>query len=422
MTAYIPTAWINDVPPPLSAANLNKLTVELRSQAVATGISQTLPTWVDGAAPALTDAAPLNELERVAQVVASALSLTYAPTAWSAGWTPARNATRFNRLEAQAAANRTVIDAGIAVPTFDKYASPSGSDANAGTLASPYRTFGKLCQSLTAGQTGALRGGSYVGDINITTNGTAANRIRVTSYPGEAPVVQGKIDVSGTYWTMDRFAMNSTGGSFMAWRAGLLLEYMDIYQSPRVASGIYIGGADDLEIRYCKFHDVGANYHFDHGIYAGKGARMHIHHNWIWNDNNGFGIQVYSNPTDSIFEYNIIDKCGSGFVIADDGGAGTCLRNLVYRNVVTSSVQMYSQVGPQPRNMLNAYPPSPGSNNRFTENCGYDNADGIGGAANVIMSGNFIANPLYVNQVSHDYRLQPGSPLATWGLWDGVRR
>jgi hypothetical protein len=106
---YTPTAWANNVPPPLSAANLNKLTNELASQAAAKGISHSLPTWADGVAPALTDAAPLNEIERVTQAVAASLSLSYSPTVWSSGWEPSRNATRFNRLEAQAQANRAAI-------------------------------------------------------------------------------------------------------------------------------------------------------------------------------------------------------------------------------------------------------------------------------------------------------------------------
>jgi hypothetical protein len=110
VTAYSPTTWVNNTPPPLSAANLNKLTDELESQAAAKGIAHTLPAWADGVAPALTDAAPLNEMERVLQAVASSLSLSYTPTVWSAGWVPTRNSTRLNRMEVQAQANRAAID------------------------------------------------------------------------------------------------------------------------------------------------------------------------------------------------------------------------------------------------------------------------------------------------------------------------
>jgi hypothetical protein len=113
MAVYLPTLWVNDQAPALSAANLNKLTDELAAQAVTKGILHTLPAWTDDAAPALTDAAPLNEMDRVAAAVASALGLSYTPTTWESGWTPARNAARFNALEQQAKANRDAIDSPV---------------------------------------------------------------------------------------------------------------------------------------------------------------------------------------------------------------------------------------------------------------------------------------------------------------------
>lgn len=144
---YTPTTWVNDSPPPLSAANLNKLTEELRSQALVTGIANTLPTWVDGANPALTDAAPLNELERVAQAVAQNVGLTYTPTAWSSGWTPARNAARFNQLEQQAVANRQALTpVGAALTYQPPHYNGGGADPRlitsyTGLTAAPAPTF-----------------------------------------------------------------------------------------------------------------------------------------------------------------------------------------------------------------------------------------------------------------------------------------
>ena len=122
MAAYTPTVWVNNVPPPMSAANLNKLTNELELQASDQGIAHSLPNWVDGAAPAITDAAPLNEMERIVQNVAESVGLSYTPTVWSSGWTPARNATRLNRLEVQAQANRAAIDSEPVPPTGLPYA------------------------------------------------------------------------------------------------------------------------------------------------------------------------------------------------------------------------------------------------------------------------------------------------------------
>ena len=46
--------------------------------------------------------------------------------------------------------------------TCNKFAAVSGSDTGAGTLADPYATPLKLVGSLTAGQTGCFRAGTYV--------------------------------------------------------------------------------------------------------------------------------------------------------------------------------------------------------------------------------------------------------------------
>lgn len=108
--AYTPTLWINNQAPALSATNLNKLTDEIESQAATQSIGHSLPTWANGSAPALTDGAPLNEMERVVEEISLSLGLDYTPTSWSSGWIPARNATRFNALEQQVAACAAVLD------------------------------------------------------------------------------------------------------------------------------------------------------------------------------------------------------------------------------------------------------------------------------------------------------------------------
>lgn len=115
MTAYVPTVWHNDASPPMNAANLDKMTDELELQAANFGIAHTLPDWTDGAVPAITDAVPWNEIERVLTLVSAACSQTYVPVVWSEGWTPARNATNLNHIEQQLETNRTIIDGGTSL-------------------------------------------------------------------------------------------------------------------------------------------------------------------------------------------------------------------------------------------------------------------------------------------------------------------
>src|SRR5437870_5778795 len=71
----------------------------------------------------------------------------------------------------------------------DRYASVSGSDADAGTLAAPFASAQKLADSLSAGQTGCLRGGTYdpSGSMVLTVRhgGAAGSPLTIMSYPGE---------------------------------------------------------------------------------------------------------------------------------------------------------------------------------------------------------------------------------------------
>ncbi len=124
---YVATSWLNDSPPPMSAANLNKMTNEAKSQALAKSIAHTLPTWADGVAPAVSSATPWNEIERVVEAVAVSLGLTYTKTTWSSGWVPPRNAGRLNQIEQQLAVNRNAIEAPPAAPSI-----PTGLAATAG--------------------------------------------------------------------------------------------------------------------------------------------------------------------------------------------------------------------------------------------------------------------------------------------------
>ncbi len=125
---YTPTVWINGSSPYMNQTNLRKLRDELASQATARGVTNTLPVWTDGATPYLTDAAPWQEMERVARLVAAGLPVAaYQETKWSPGWDPPRNATNLNRLEVQAQINRAGIENLNASYPTSYYTGPLGA-------------------------------------------------------------------------------------------------------------------------------------------------------------------------------------------------------------------------------------------------------------------------------------------------------
>ena len=106
------------------------------------------------------------------------------------------------------------------------YVSPSGDDANSGTLAAPFRTITKardIVQSVNKNMTGDivvyLRGGTYTIDstitIGVSCSGTNGYSVKFMNYTGETPVISGGQAITG--WTISDAAKNiyqATGVSF----------------------------------------------------------------------------------------------------------------------------------------------------------------------------------------------------------------
>jgi hypothetical protein len=92
------------------------------------------------------------------------------------------------------------------------FVSPSGSDAAAGTEGAPLRSVSKALLALRAGDRLHLRGGVYdervggsgSGNFLGLAPGTPTQRITVSAYPGERPVIRGLLWLRDMdYWTFD---------------------------------------------------------------------------------------------------------------------------------------------------------------------------------------------------------------------------
>jgi hypothetical protein len=78
------------------------------------------------------------------------------------------------------------------------YVSPTGSDANPGTITQPFRTWQKLTTVMSKGDTAYIRGGTYTTTQSASAsvhclwenmNGTSADSFFIKNYPGESPVL-----------------------------------------------------------------------------------------------------------------------------------------------------------------------------------------------------------------------------------------
>jgi hypothetical protein len=79
----------------------------------------------------------------------------------------------------------------IAASGATYYVAPDGDDSNPGTIDRPWRTIQKAANTLVAGDTVYVRGGTYSEQVNFTRSGSTSSPITFEAYPGEIPVVDG---------------------------------------------------------------------------------------------------------------------------------------------------------------------------------------------------------------------------------------
>jgi hypothetical protein len=358
-----------------------------------------------------------------------------------------------------------VPSAASAAVGCDRVASPSGSDGNSGSVASPYLTVQKLDSSLGSGQTGCLRAGTYGGPSTQTNFSTPG--VTITSYPGERATVAGfpYVDGAGTTLSYLSFDLNKTGNSWPALCQGSIsggaqvtygfdiegnnvtLEHSNVYVDPSIpmtnrGDGLGVGWSNSTSgvvIRDNRIHDVGFCPVEEHGIYLNKTSGAQVYGNWIYNIPAGTGIQVWDGPINAHIYANVIDNASS---CVDVGGnspvtTGTLIEHNVCSNMVGVQ-QPYKAycaapgpgcTGPDSGEPLfdNWGSGTAGSGNRMQNNlsfcassahCSTSYADSSG----VALSGNYTANPHFADpnyQTSHDYRLASSSRARSWGLWNG---
>jgi hypothetical protein len=324
----------------------------------------------------------------------------------------------------------------------DRFASPRGSDTHGrGTLRSPFASLSRLDRSLTPGQTGCLRAGTY-GNVNtehrILNSGASSYPITIRAYPGERAKVVGWVDVKGSYTTLSHLQIDGSNTFYTMQRPGTscgypvsqglaiaghddVLEYDDYYQSvPSLrGNGIGVGwwgDADNTVIRHDKIHDVGGCDFYDHLIYLARGNNAQIYDNWLWNDTHGWGIKLDPGPTDARIWGNVIDGAGSGFNFGNSSHSSPTAGNLVYRNIVMNSVGVSNPDLPWSHPGVLVTSPgllSSSVGNRVYGNDSYGNPGGIQSVASsvtpaqLLVTDNSVAQPHFVDAAGHDYTLLP---------------
>ncbi|MFL5868629.1 MAG: right-handed parallel beta-helix repeat-containing protein, partial [Thermoleophilaceae bacterium] len=179
-----------------------------------------------------------------------------------------------------------------------------------------------------------------------------------------------------------------------------------------------------LQITNNKIHGIGDDGQFDHGIYCDQSTgNGRIEGNWIY-DNGAFGIQFYPNCDDVDFAHNVLDGNGAlawcSLSSPNGGGCGSSTTNgrgltfsgegTQHSDNVVAHNNVLSTFGGAGFALISCYQPGSGDaikDSLLYQSSGSDDTCG----SSISRSGDIHGqNPLYVDRLSHDYRLQAASP------------
>lgn len=242
------------------------------------------------------------------------------------------------------------LESRLALATL--FVSTAGSDSNAGTEASPWRTLQHAANQVSAGDTVNVKAGNYVG-FHLTEDGTAANRIVFSAEAGvnitqrNATTPDG-INLEGAdYVTIDGFTVNGMP------RTGIrsVLNHHVILRNNHCDQnakwGILTGFSDDILIE----GNVTSRSQIEHGIYFSNSAdRAIIRNNISWG-NNANGIHMNGDVSlggdgilsNCLVEGNVIYGNGNagGSGINCDGVQNSIIRNNLIYDTHASGISLY---------------------------------------------------------------------------------
>jgi len=273
----------------------------------------------------------------------------------------------------------------------------------------PWRTLQRALNAVLPGQTVYVRAGTYPEWATLSRSGTAVAPITLRAYPGEQPVLTGRLKLTGSYARVSGFlfqggtASNATGVLvYVSGGDDLELSANEIRGA--AMSGVYVGDpgnrADHLFIVGNFIHDNGTHTNLDHGIYFGYGSAGLIANNLIVH-NFAQGIKLAPDAQATIATANTVVGNGRSGILV--GGDTVDLSN---NNMVVNNIAAYNSDW----GIRSYWEQAVGSGNLALRNLVFANRAGHfwfpGGG--MVERRSIRSDPRFVSPVN--YRLRAGSP------------
>ena len=269
----------------------------------------------------------------------------------------------------------TVVQAQQVCDFYVATAGGGGSNANPGTIGSPWLTLDFAMDNTSAGADICVRGGTYGGLITATAGGSSGNRKWIKEYEGEVAILDFTgvdptngipcVRISSDYWTVDGFEIRDCPRAGIGFNSeatnDLWILNNDIHDNGRTANenqGYGIMFTFNSTACYCRIENnlVYDNYSGGIGLLENDGGRYFLKDNTIYENDgclNQDGISVVDTPYTIITGGRVNDGAESGSSCLggdtqladyiDLGSEGTCPDN--NNHVLVEDVTVYRSSG-----------------------------------------------------------------------------
>jgi hypothetical protein len=299
------------------------------------------------------------------------------------------------------------------------YVATNGSDSNPGTQAAPWRSIQRGLNALGPDKMVVVRGGTYAEMAVASSGGSSAAAGTLIAYPGERPVLAGRLKITAPYLRVSGFVFEpGSNTDTLLWIANNDIEVSSNELRNSNMSCVF-GGGDRVRILSNWVHDCGTHLvngvPQDHGVYWTGGNNGLIANNVIERAI-GFGIQVHpytSSNSGNVIRDNTIT--GNGRLVAGSQGAsGIILDGSITSNTLVENnvLAWNSETGVRSLGTI-------GAGNVVRGNLGWENPKGnfptgyYGGGLSY--SSNTVAEPFTSSTSKYGSVLIAGSTVSTSG-------